>query len=139
MKYIQIPEPFVLKNYLTDEPLKGIDGSLETVTFARSIRWALAAAQTRQGGPGAQQPDMLQLLDIRKLFDTAKVGTTVEVRDGEYEMLRAEFTRPNANVFPPVWGFSAESHIRAVVEAKSELPAVMKSAANGSATEQTAS
>jgi hypothetical protein len=135
-KHIQVQEPITLRNYVTDEPVEGGDN---LVSFARSVRMALAAIQSKMSTPGPETKlDMLQLLDIRRAFDKAKVGSFVEIRDNEYELIKAEVLRPGAG-FHPLWGTSAESHIRAFTEAKSELPLVMKSESNGSAEAQAAS
>jgi hypothetical protein len=112
MRYVTIPSPITPVDPLTGGPIAG----MESCTFARSCRTALALAAQRGN------EDMLAIIDLRHKTDEALEGAVLALNDSEWKILESEFKRPNAQAFGVAWMFSAESHQRAVIDAPTKAP-----------------
>jgi hypothetical protein len=106
-KYVTIPEPAEIRDPVTDE------STGEVVPFLKTARIVCALA--------AQQVDALTLIDIRRKLTSASVGDVVELTDEEHGAVVAHFRAPKG--VAPALIFSAEAHLRAVVDATSKRPA----------------
>lgn len=120
MRYVIVPPEVRCKNSLTGEPLMIPDergGMKEDVwTFTKAVRAATWVASQKASA------DALELMDVRKKFEDADVGSVVKLSDSEWKSITEEFKRPAVQIFGPGYGLSAESHIRAWLEAPTKDP-----------------
>lgn len=106
-KFVTIPDDAVIRDPISDEPVG------EVVPFAKTVRVVCMTAA--QAGV-----DALTLIDVRRKLSEAKPGDVVELADDEHASVTAHFRKP-AGMTPHLL-FSAEAHLRAVVDAPNRRP-----------------
>jgi hypothetical protein len=118
-----IPEPIDIRNALDDAKTG------ERMTFAQSFRLILALAAH------AGVLDALTLIEVRDHFtgDRGSAGRWVVIGADEYEAITPFFRRPKG--LAPSWVLSAESHVKAWLDAKDTKPAILAEPANGAKVE----
>lgn len=119
-RYIRIPEAVPLSNPDGTHMLHcarcqaQIEDGARTATFAQAMGVVL--------GTMMQELDALVLIDIKRKLCGAEPGAIVELSDDHWTALRDKYKRPAA--FTPAYLFNAEPHLRAVLDAPTERPAV---------------
>lgn len=109
-KYVTVPDDAVILDPVEDTPTG------DKVSFAKTVRVVCAIAS--QAGV-----DALTLIDVRRKLSEAAPGQIVELSDEEYAAVAPHFKNPRGAT--PALIFSAEAHLRAVVDATSKRPAVL--------------
>lgn len=123
MRYIQTPDPFVVRNPITDDPLdsNGQKCELEQaerITFAKFVRLVVSLA-----AQGQASPDPLMLIDIRNAADKLASGQVWECHDDWWKVLADQCKSMRG--MPAQTTLSAESHLRAIVDAPNKMPAAL--------------
>lgn len=126
MRYIQVPEAFVVYQPVTGEPLD-VDGNkttldkAERITFPKFVRLLCMLASSKLNAPNA--PSALTLIDIRNKGDSLVPGQLWECPDDWHKIL-TDTCGALAGMAAQTM-FSAETHLRAIVDAPTKPPAVV--------------
>lgn len=103
MRYITVPEAFQVMDPLEDKPTG------EWVSFPKFVSTLCVIAAQKQGA------DALMLIDMRKAVKSYGPGHVWECPDEWHSVLASEAKKPGG--LNPFALLSAESHIRAIVDA----------------------
>ena len=120
MHYIQVPEPFIVRDPITDEPLSKpgapcSEAEAERVPFATTVR-ILCMAASQDGAS-----DTLTLIDIRAKVGTLAPGALWECPDDWHAILVKH--AKSLRGWAPAATLSAGAHLRAIVDAPTKAPA----------------
>lgn len=105
MRYITVPEPFSVVDPIEGTPLPGA----EAFPFAKFVKVLTSNAASEQTA------DTLTLVDIRREAEKQSAGVIWAVSDEWFEILKKQAVRVKGA--QPAFVFSAESHVRAIVNA----------------------
>lgn len=109
-----------MRNPVTGEP---VDSDLgRSMAFATSCRLAYMTI--------AKKAPTTTLHDLMRKTDECAAGEWLELSDEEWKLLEHEMLHPNGEVVNAAWVMCAQDHQRAILDAKRERPAVLKSAGN---------
>lgn len=116
MRYILVPEPFRIYDAITEEAVP----DTEAFSFAKFVR-VLTSNASQPAQMGAPTPDTLTLVDIRAEAAKQSAGATWAISDEWYEILKKEAKCVRGG--SPAFIFSAEPHVRAILNAPDKLSA----------------
>lgn len=120
-KYLKIPKTVVLKNLITDEPLRvqnpdDLDNPVEvTVTFFTFVVGTLL----KDPSFGSNAVTVMHAIDIKDKIKAAEEESTIEIEDEALDLLQQVIKQP-ANPFNPEVMVQLGSFLKSILDSTSK-------------------